>query len=100
MERLPKEIAPAQVRCALTAVMRRMLKAPGMFDELGWLKIGFCGHQPTIGEPYISTGSLYLCAGVFLPLGLLPSRPFWQGETAWTSCKAWAGEAFPIDKSI
>ena len=26
----------------------------------GWLRIGFCGHQPGVGETYISTGSLYL----------------------------------------
>lgn len=36
----------------------------------GWLTIGFCGNQPSIGESYISAGSLYLCSTVFLPLGL------------------------------
>ena len=30
---LPAEVAPAQVRCALTAVMKRMMEAPGTFDE-------------------------------------------------------------------
>lgn len=92
---LPAEIAPNQVRCALTAVIRRMIEAPGTFDPDGWLRIGFCGDQPDIGEGYISTGSLYLCAAVFLPLGLLPEHPFWQGEAEWTAKQAWAGKPFP-----
>ncbi|MCP3773047.1 DUF2264 domain-containing protein [Paenibacillus sp. MZ04-78.2] len=100
-EQLPDDVAPAQVRCALTAVMRRMIEAPGTFDADGWLTIGFCGHQPEIGEPYISTGSLYLCATVFLPLGLSVDRPFWQGEAAdWTSRKAWSGGYTPADHAL
>jgi hypothetical protein len=101
MDKLPPAVSPAQVRCALTAVMRRMMDAPGMFDEEGWLRIGFCGHQREIGESYISTGSLYLCATVFLPLGLTATHPFWaDADMPWTACKAWAGHAFPIDKSL
>ena len=38
---LPEEILPQQVRSALTAVMRRMIDAPGTFDERGWLSSGF-----------------------------------------------------------
>ncbi|MHC6220602.1 DUF2264 domain-containing protein [Arthrobacter sp. MMS24-S77] len=91
---LPEEIAPNQVRCALTAVIRRMIEAPGTYDPDGWLRIGFCGDQPGIGEAYISTGSLYLCASVFLPLGLPPEHPFWQGEADWTAKRAWAGVPF------
>jgi len=49
---LPDGLSPAQVRSALTAVMRRMIEAPGTFDAGGWLTIGFCGHQPHIGEGY------------------------------------------------
>ncbi|GMX64888.1 DUF2264 domain-containing protein [Paenibacillus elgii] len=100
-EQLPDDVAPAQVRCALTAVMHRMIEAPGTFDADGWLMIGFCGHQPEIGEPYISTGSLYLCATVFLPLGLSSDRPFWQNEAAdWTSRKAWSGGYTPADHAL
>lgn len=62
---LPETIAPAQVRAAMTAVIRRMIEAPGTFDDAGWLTVGFCGHQPAIAERYISTGSLYLCAAAF-----------------------------------
>lgn len=96
--RLPEELTPAQARSALTAVIRRSLDAPGTFDADGWLTIGFAGHQPAIGESYISTGSLYLCAVAFLPLGLPPDDPFWSAPAApWTAVRAWGGQAFGID---
>lgn len=98
---LPKEISPAQVRSALTAVMRRMMEAPGTFDERGWLTVGFYGHQPSIAEPYISTGSCYLCSVAWLPMGLPNSDPFWSGPAAlWTSKKTWSGEQVNPDHSI
>jgi hypothetical protein len=99
--RLPDEVSPAQVRGALTAVIRRTLNAPDTFDKDGWLQIGFCGHQPGIGETYISTGSLYLCSVAFLPLGLPASDPFWSAPPQpWTSAKAWSGQPFPIDHAL
>lgn len=98
-QRLGEGLNPAQVRCALTTVIKRMIEMPETFDEEGWLQIGFCGHQPDIGEVYISTGSLYLCATVFLPLGLPKEASFWQGEADWTAKRAWAGEAFSIDRA-
>nr|WP_316616424.1 DUF2264 domain-containing protein [uncultured Alistipes sp.] len=98
---LPAEVAPAQVRCALTAVMKRMMEAPGTFDEKGWLKIGFCGAQPGIGEGYINTGSLYLCCAGFLPLGLPADDPFWNAPDAdWTSLKLWKGIDLPADHAV
>ncbi|MFA7342984.1 MAG: DUF2264 domain-containing protein [Terrimicrobiaceae bacterium] len=97
-QRLPEGVRPAQVRCAMTAVIRRMVEAPGTFDENGWLRIGFCGAQPGIGEGYISTGSLYHCATGLLPLGLPESAPFWSDPCAkWTAQLAWSGGEFPID---
>lgn len=99
-EELPKELEPAQVRCALTAVIRRQIQMNGTFDAAGWLRIGFAGHQPDIGEAYISTGSLYLCTTVFLPLGLSPDAAFWQGQADWTSLKAWSGGNVYLDKAI
>ena len=98
---LPDGISPAQVRGALTAVIRKTLEAPETFDGNGWLRIGFCGHQPAVGETYISTGSLYLCSVAFLPLGLDSQDPFWSSPPQpWTSVKAWNGQAFPIDHAI
>ena len=98
---LPDDVAPGQARAALTAVIRRTIEAPETFDAGGWLRIGFCGHQPAIGEPYISTGSLYLCSVAFLPLGLPASDPFWSAPAQpWTAAKAWSGQAFPIDHAL
>ena len=98
---LPENIYPSQVRCALTAVIKRMINMDGTFDENGWLKIGFCGSQPDIGESYISTGSLYLCTTVFLPLGLDRDDEFWSGEPKdWTSKRIWAGEIFKTDSAL
>ena len=98
---LPEPLTGPQVRCALTAVMRRLMEAPGTFDGGGWLRIGFCGHQPKLGESYISTGSLYLCSTALLPLGLGPADPFWSGPAQdWTSRRIWSGEDLPADHAL
>ena len=98
---LPDGVSPAQVRVALTAVIKRTLDAPGTFDADGWLRIGFCGHQPGVGESYISTGSLYLCSVALLPLGLHWSEPFWSAPAEpFTQQRAWSGQAFPIDHAL
>jgi len=95
---LPEGVSPAQTRGALTAIIRRSIEAPDTFDANGWLRIGFCGHQPGVGERYISTGSLYLCAAGLLPLGLAPGDEFWSAPAQpWTSKRAWSGQEFPID---
>jgi hypothetical protein len=99
--RLPEHVSPPQVRCALSAAMRRLMDARGTFDATGWLRIGFCGHQPHLGETYISTGSLYLCAVALLPLGLPPKDPYWSGASAdWTSRRIWKGIDMPCDHAI
>jgi hypothetical protein len=101
MRQLPPELAPAQVRCALSAVIGHMIEAPGTFDEAGWLTIGFCGHQPNLGERYISTGSLYLCAVGLLPLGLPPTDSFWTSPAAdWTAKRIWSGQNMNPDHAI
>jgi hypothetical protein len=90
-----------RARAALTAVIRRTLDAPGTFDASGWLTIGLCGHQPHLGEAYISTGSLYLCSAALLPLGLKPSDPFWTGPAEdWTARRLWRGEDGPADHAL
>ncbi|WP_082781010.1 DUF2264 domain-containing protein [Cephaloticoccus primus] len=86
---------PAAVRTALTRAIRRTLDAPGTFDENGWLRIGFAGHQPLLAEDYISTGSLYLCSVALLPLGLPPDDPFWSDPyTPTTSERVWSGDSY------
>jgi hypothetical protein len=98
---LPAEVKPAQARVALTRVIRRTLEAPETFDARGWLRIGLAGAQPSLGETYISTGSLYLCSVALLPLGLSATEAFWRDPaepTTWE--KAWSGVNLPVDKAI
>ena len=100
-KQLPPSLPPAQIRSALTSVIKRTMDAANTFDDKGWLTIGLSGHQPGVGETYISTGSLYLCTTAFLPLGLPPTDEFWSADPMeWTSVKAFSGKAFPIDKAI
>ena len=98
---LPSEVAPEQARGALSAVIRRTLTPPGTFDVQGWLRIGLAGHQPSLGEVYISTGSLYLCTAAFLPLGLPADDRFWSGAAApWSSVQAWSGADCKADHAL
>ena len=84
-------LSPAMVRCALTAVIDKIMES-GIFDENGWLLHGVYGEQIDLSEPYICTGSLYLCSAVFLPLGLPEGDAFWSGEDEmWTAKKMVAG---------
>jgi hypothetical protein len=98
MHNLPAGVKPRQVRAALYTIIKKQTEAPHTFDQNGWLLIGIYGHQPGIGEPYISTGSLYLCSEAFLPLGLPATDDFWQGKDEdWTARKVWEGIDVPID---
>ena len=100
MEKLPLYIEPAQVRCALTAVIRRQLVEES-FDKDGWLTLGFCGHQPGIADSYVSTGSNYLCTFIYLPLGLPADNPFWSAPAAeWSSQRTWKGLPVRADHAI
>ena len=98
---LPASLKAAQVRCALTAVIKKTLDAPSNFDKAGWLNIGLSGSQPGIADFYITTGSLYLCTEIFLPLGLPDTDEFWSAPPLpWTSVKAWSGQDIPADHSL
>lgn len=95
---LEEGVSPASVRCGLTAVIRRVMSAPDMFDEKGWLLPGVYGYQPELAEGYINIGSLYLCSAVFLPLGLSGKDEFWSGaEEEWSGKKVWSGGHISID---
>ena len=98
---LEKDVKPQQVRCALTAVITRIMSSDTMFDENGWLRPGVFGYQPDLAEMYINRGSLYLCCSVFLALGLNEQDPFWSEEDAdWTAKKIWNGENMMLDHAI
>ena len=104
MNFLAGELKPAQVRCALGSVIRRVMSSD-IFDKQGWLIPGIIGFQPSLAEDYINTGSLYLCMTVFLPLGLSPQEHFWaDDDEKWSSKKVYEGMdvkrdcAYKIDK--
>ncbi|MDR1517738.1 MAG: DUF2264 domain-containing protein [Dysgonamonadaceae bacterium] len=101
MHLLPESVAPAQVRCALTAVIRRQLESPDNFDKDGWLRVGFTGEQIEMSESYINTGSVYLCTMGLLALGLPENDDFWTAPYAeWTNKKGWGGKKVKADKSM
>jgi hypothetical protein len=94
---LPKELSPAQVRCALTAVLKKTLESSSTYSK-GWLTLGLYGSQPNIGDFYNNQGSPYLATAIFLPLGLSDKDPFWADPPQkWSSQKIWEGLDFPND---
>lgn len=95
---LPKDLTNGSVRSALTCVMKRMFAVDGNFDDKGYLRLGFAGHQPNLANYYSNSGSLYMTSLVFMPLGLPADHPFWSAPAEpWTSQKAWSGQEFPED---
>lgn len=100
-KRLPQRLKPAQVRSALTAVIKRQMEAKGTFDVKGWLMPGLVGHQPSLAEVYISKASGYYCCHVFQPLGLPANDPFWADPSMdWTTKLLWNGVDMNPDQSI
>jgi hypothetical protein len=100
-KQLPASLKPAQVRCALTAMIKKTLGAPQTFTADGWLNMGLYGKQPGLADFYITTGSLYFCANVFVPLGLPETDPFWaDGDEPWTAVKIWSGQDAPADHAL
>ncbi|MBQ8554587.1 MAG: DUF2264 domain-containing protein [Clostridia bacterium] len=98
---LPEELHPAQARCALDAVIRRVMESKDMFDAQGWLQPGVYGCQPGLAEGYICVGSLYLCESVFLALGLPASDEFWRTpDRPWTAKRIWQGDDMPCDHAV
>jgi hypothetical protein len=98
---LPRNIKPAQVRSALTAVLKKQFSDNQNFTKNGWLVVGLNGPQLDISENDINTGSLYFCCSVFLALGLPYSDLFWTEPYAeWTSIQAWNGNEIQKDQSI
>ncbi|MEO1235673.1 MAG: DUF2264 domain-containing protein [Planctomycetota bacterium] len=90
---LPESLRPGVVRSALTAVIRRVMNAPGTFDEHGWLQPGAVGHQPGVIDSYTYTGALYFCMMGLTHLGLPAGEPFWtEPGGPWTQQRLWSGQ--------
>lgn len=98
---LSPHISEQQVRFAMYSLIKKQMEAPNTYDADGWLQIGVYGHQPGMGDYYISTGSLYLCAEAYLMLGLPATDSFWNGKDEdWTTRKVWNGVGVPVDHAI
>nr|HQU84376.1 DUF2264 domain-containing protein [Pyrinomonadaceae bacterium] len=100
-DKLPETVSPAQVRCALTAVMKRVF-VPNTFNKEGFLTLGVVGdRQSAITDVYTNTGSLYITSLAFLPLGLPPTHKFWTDPfTEWTQLKVWSGKPIVRDHAV
>lgn len=98
---LPEWIKPAQVRCAITAVKKRIF-IPETFVNGKWLSLGIIGSQQEgLADSYSNTGSMYLTSLSFLPLGLAETHAFWSAPfQSWTMLKAWKGEPFRKDYHV
>ncbi|MGZ3754419.1 MAG: DUF2264 domain-containing protein [Mucilaginibacter sp.] len=100
-KQLPADLPPAQVRCALTAVIKKTLESPSTFTADGWLNIGLYGKQPGLADTYITMGSSYICTNVFLPLGLPETDEFWSAPPLpWTAVKIWNGADVKADHAL
>jgi hypothetical protein len=100
-KQLPVSLNPAQVRCALTAVVKKTLSAPETFTKEGWLNLGLCGKQMGLADYYITTGSLYLCSDIFLPLGLPETDEYWNAPAQpWSAVKIWSGQDAKVDHAL
>lgn len=100
-KQLPASLHAAQVRSALTAVIKKTMESPLTFTKNGWLNIGLYGSQADLADFYINTGSEYLCMNIFLPLGLPDTDEFWSAPSEpWTSVKVWSGEDIQGDHAL
>jgi hypothetical protein len=100
-KKLPQSLHPAQVRSALSAVIRKTLESSSTFTKDGWLTIGLYGSQPDLADVYITTGSLYVCMNIFVALGLPETDEFWSAPAEpWTSKKVWSGQEVPADHAL
>ncbi|HEV8284186.1 MAG TPA: DUF2264 domain-containing protein [Chitinophagaceae bacterium] len=98
---LPISLKPAQVRNALTAVIKKTFESSTTFTADGWLNIGLYGSQPDLADVYITTGSLYICSNIFLALGLPETDEFWSAPAQpWTAVKVWSGQDVPLDHAL
>ena len=98
---LPRNIAPAQVRCALTKVIQRQFTGNQNFSSDGWLLCGLNGSQIDLCEKEDNTGTIYSCCAAFLALGLPSDDIFWKSPSEeWSSLKAWNGHQIQPDQSI
>jgi hypothetical protein len=98
---LPESLDPGAVRAGITAVIRRMIDAPGTFDTKGWLTPDAAGAQPGLREESATTGALYACLTGLAYLGLPPNDYLWTTPAApWTQQRNCASLDVPRDRAV
>lgn len=91
---LPASLNPGATRAALTCVIKRMMEAPGTFDENGYLHAGLVGQQEDARDTYNYTGALYMCTMGLSHLGIPADAPFWSAPAEkWTQQRIWSGDS-------
>jgi len=68
-----------QLRNALTKVLNKIINKD-IFNDEGFLELGFNSKQENISDSYSNTGSCYLTVIGFIPLGLSESDIFWSEQ--------------------
>jgi hypothetical protein len=54
-----------------------------------------------LADFYITTGSLYICENIFIPLGLPATDDFWtSAPEPWTAVKVWGGQDVQADHAM
>lgn len=90
---LTDTLEPGATRAALTTAIKRMMEAPGTFDEKGWLHAGIVGKQEDARDNYNYTGALYMCTMGLTHLGIPADSPFWTAPVEkWFQQRIWSGE--------
>ena len=95
-KKLPGSLNPGATRSAISAVIKRMMQAPGTFDKNGFLNAGIVGEQVNARDYYNYTGALYMCTLGLTHLGIPADDRFWTEPAGkWTQQRIWSGENLP-----
>jgi hypothetical protein len=95
---LPETVTEGQVRAATLAAQKAIFNDPGNFSDDSYLRIGFAGHQPELGDWYSNSGSMYIVSESFLALGLGATDSYWTVPAEpWTQVRAFRNDKFRKD---
>ena len=99
---LPEGVAPAQVRGALTSVIRRSCRRTGHLRRRRLAEDWILRPATRRRRDATSPPAASICApSACCRSGLPPSDEFWSAPSQpWTSARAWSGQAFPIDHAL
>ncbi|RYE16475.1 MAG: DUF2264 domain-containing protein [Sphingobacteriaceae bacterium] len=65
------------------------------------MNISLSGTQPGLADFYTTTGSLYICSNIFLPLDLPETDEFCLAKPEpWTAVKIWSGMNVQADHAL